>query len=274
MRLAQTLKMVSKLAFLAALVPCAVAQEHPNVQPSTVRDQLNKAGAPPQTQQPPPQAPPAPAKSGSAPAKPTGRAASKATAPAKTSPAAKAPVAAKGTAGGAPAPAAQGKAPAKSAPSKSAAQAAKPAPSKAPSKAPAKAATKAPAKPPAQKAAVAKAAPEKAAVAKRDPFESLLNRATSNSATPENLPPGRAGLVVSTLSIDGLVRSPNGMIAVVSNPQHRVYFLREGDKLYDGSVDHITLEAISFHEIGKDAFGKAVEREVTKRLYATSGEQP
>jgi hypothetical protein len=64
------------------------------------------------------------------------------------------------------------------------------------------------------------------------------------------------------------------MLAVVSNPQHRVYFLREGDKLYDGSVDHITLEAVSFHEIGKDAFGKPVEREVTKRLYATSGEQP
>jgi hypothetical protein len=64
------------------------------------------------------------------------------------------------------------------------------------------------------------------------------------------------------------------MIAVVSNPQHRVYFLREGDKLYDGSVGHITLEAVSFREIGKDAFGKPVEREVTKRLYATSGEQP
>jgi Tfp pilus assembly protein PilP len=111
-------------------------------------------------------------------------------------------------------------------------------------------------------------------VAKRDPFESLLSRASATNAPPENLPPGRAGLVVSTLSIDGVVKAPNGMIAVVSNPQHRVYFLREGDKLYDGSVDHITLEAVSFHEMGKDAFGKPVERAVTKRLYATSGEQP
>ena len=63
------------------------------------------------------------------------------------------------------------------------------------------------------------------------------------------------------------------MIAIVSNPQQRVYFLREGDKLYDGSIEHITLEAITFHEIGKDAFGKPLEREVTRRLYPSPGEQ-
>ena len=63
------------------------------------------------------------------------------------------------------------------------------------------------------------------------------------------------------------------MIAIVSNPQQRVYFLREGDKLYDGSIEHITLEAITFHEIGKDAFGKPLEREVSKQLYPSPGEQ-
>ena len=67
--------------------------------------------------------------------------------------------------------------------------------------------------------------------------------------TPENLPPGKAGLIVGTLRINGIVRGSGGMIAIVSNPQQRVYFLREGDKLYDGSVDHITLEAISFQRV-------------------------
>ena len=79
--------------------------------------------------------------------------------------------------------------------------------------------------------------------------------------------------MVGHLRIDGIVRGPGGMIAIVSNPQQRVYFLREGDKLYDGSVEKITLEAISFHEIGKDAFGKPLERQVTKRLYPSPGEQ-
>ena len=79
--------------------------------------------------------------------------------------------------------------------------------------------------------------------------------------------------MIGTLMIDGIVSGPNGMIAIVSNPQMRVYFLREGDRLYDGDVQHITLDGVSFHETGQDAFGKPVEREVTKRLYPTPGEQ-
>ncbi len=54
------------------------------------------------------------------------------------------------------------------------------------------------------------------------------------------------------------------MIAVVSNPQARTYFLREGDQLYDGRVDKIAMDGVSFHELGKDAFGKPVERSSTK----------
>jgi len=49
------------------------------------------------------------------------------------------------------------------------------------------------------------------------------------------------------------------MIAVVSNPQSRTYFLREGDQLYDGRVEKIAMDGVSFHEVGKDAFGKPLE---------------
>jgi hypothetical protein len=109
-------------------------------------------------------------------------------------------------------------------------------------------------------------------VARRDPFESLLNRQQAGAG--KNLPPGKAGLQVSTLRLDGIVKSQNGMIAVVSNPQLRTYFLREGDQLYDGRVEKIAMDGVAFHEIGKDAFGKPVERQVNKRIYASSvGEQ-
>ena len=106
--------------------------------------------------------------------------------------------------------------------------------------------------------------------ARRDPFESLLGRQGSKTAGP--LPPGIRGLQVSTLRLDGLVKAPNGMIAVVSNPQARTYFLREGDHLFDGSVEKISMDGVSFHEEGKDAFGKPVERQVNKRIYSTPGE--
>jgi type IV pilus assembly protein PilP len=110
-------------------------------------------------------------------------------------------------------------------------------------------------------------------VPRRDPFESLIGRDQAAAATRGNLPPGKAGLQVSTLRLDGVVRAPNGMIAVVSNPQSRTYFLREGDQLYDGRVEKIGMDGVSFHEIGKDAFGKPVERQVNKRIYASAGEQ-
>jgi len=184
-------------------------------------------------------------------------------------------------------PAQQPAKPAAPATTKPTVQAAKPAPqaTKPAGKAPAKPATKAVAKaagkPPAKRAvkAVEKpatpgtapaAAESEVKQARRDPFESLLGRQTK---TQLNLPPGKLGLQVSTLRLDGIVRAPNGMIAVVSNPQARTYFLREGDRLYDGSVEKISMDGVSFHEEGKDAFGKPVEHQVNKRIYSSPGEQ-
>jgi Tfp pilus assembly protein PilP len=138
--------------------------------------------------------------------------------------------------------------------------------------------TKAAAKPATKKAVEKRSTPGSAPAAaeseikqaRRDPFESLVGR--QNKGGTLNLPPGKLGLQVSTLRLDGIVRSPNGMIAVVSNPQSRTYFLREGDRLYDGSVEKISMDSVSFHEEGKDAFGKPVERQVNKRIYSSPGE--
>jgi len=119
------------------------------------------------------------------------------------------------------------------------------------------------------------AAPEasETKVSRRDPFESLTSRQEAAARAGANLPPGKAGLQVGTLRLDGIVRAPNGMIAVVTNPQARTYFLREGDQLYDGRVEKIAMDGVSFHEVGKDAFGKPVERQVNKRIYSSAGEQ-
>ncbi len=158
-----------------------------------------------------------------------------------------------------PAPTAKGKAG-----QRAAKTAAKPAAKKVTKKAEAK---------PAPEGAEAVTAESEGKVARRDPFESLVSRQQAAGAAAKNLPPGKAGLQVSTLRLDGIVRAPNGMIAVVSNPQARTYFLREGDQLYDGRVEKIAMDGVSFHELGKDAFGKPVERQVNKRIYASAGEQ-
>jgi hypothetical protein len=213
---------------------------------------------------------PAPVKKAAAPGAPSGPAV--ATAPAKGSPAKNAKTDAS-TKPGKPA----GKEPVGDSP-KASSTAKIPAPAKAPSltsvkevqKAPAprqatpkptQVAAKTPAKAPAAKSpargksgSIISAQQQAPKIARRDPFESLVGRQKEGGDTGPKLP-GKA------------------MIAVVSNPQQRTYFLREGDQLYDGRVEKISMDGISFHENGKDAFGKPVERQVNKRIYPSSGEQ-
>jgi hypothetical protein len=280
MRLATLSRTLMPLAVSAVLATGVWAQEHVNISPGAVRDQVNQSGSSGSGASAPADQGPSQAeikmpkkKPAAAPAKGAAPASGKAPAPAPAKAPAKAQAAApaKPAAGKEPpkAAAAPGKAPAK-APMKSAAAA----PAKAPEK-PAEAAKEAPKGGVAGPAAAAEKPPEEKPVVRRDPFDTLLTKARAGNAPPENLPPGKAGLIVETLRIDGIVHSPGGMIAIVSNAQQRVYFLRDGDKLYDGAVDKIALDSIAFHEIGKDAFGKPLERTVTKQLYPTSssGEQ-
>lgn len=105
----------------------------------------------------------------------------------------------------------------------------------------------------------------------RDPFAALVR--TGDAGEHLNLPPGIAGLQVGTLRLQGLVKGPEGMIAVVANPQDRVYFLHEGDHIFDGVVGSIDMDKITFQQVNKDAFGRPVQREIVKRLYPIAGEE-
>jgi Tfp pilus assembly protein PilP len=134
------------------------------------------------------------------------------------------------------------------------------------------ASSQAPAAAPADASAGAAAAAAKSepVVAKRDPFEPLVSEKKPSHGP---LPPGKAGLIIGSVRVDGAVKSPGGMLAVVSNEEQRVYFIREGDRLYDGDVEKIGLDGVTFKENSKDAFGKPVERMVTKRIYPSAGAQ-
>jgi len=145
-----------------------------------------------------------------------------------------------------------------------------PAKAAAQAKAPAKAAAKPPVERPASKATTAMQA---AAVTKRDPFQPLVSKADGTRAIPENLPPGPGGVMISTLRLEGLVSAPSGMIAVISTPRQNVYFLREGQRLYDGVVEKIALDRVTFRQRGQDPFGKPVDQQVTRFLYPRAGEQ-
>jgi len=138
--------------------------------------------------------------------------------------------------------------------------------------APPKPVAKAPAKAPAP--APAKEEKSEPPVVRRDPFVTLVSKRQGGEGENVHLPPGKAGLQVGTLVLQGIVSGPNGVIAVVANPQKSVYFLHAGDEIYDGRVDRIDMDGVTFTQVGKDAFGKPLERQVVRKLNPSSGEQP
>ncbi len=108
---------------------------------------------------------------------------------------------------------------------------------------------------------------------RHDPFESLLTRGQARPNAIGDAPAGIPGLVVNSLRLNGVVKAPQGLIAVVTNSMGRTYFLHEGAQLYDGRVEKISVDGVSFVEVVRDAFGKSSERQVNKRIYSSAGEQ-
>jgi Tfp pilus assembly protein PilP len=142
-------------------------------------------------------------------------------------------------------------------------KASKPAAKKA---APAAKSTKPPSEPATANASAAPTpAPEIASSKKRDPFVSPI---VSKVGGPTNCSGGKKCLVVDQVALRGIVRSQNGMIAVIVNAANKAYFMRENDPVYNGFVVKITPDSIVFRETVTDRLGKPGTREVVKKVNA------
>ena len=141
-----------------------------------------------------------------------------------------------------------------------------------------KTAAKTPAKPMAKPAtAVAakvapakKPAPTKTEQAKgqRDPFISpvVVRMGQTQGASCTT---GKRCLIIDQLTVEGVVKTGNGWIAVIGNPARKVYYLRENDALFDGVVKRIAGDSVVFTQNIIDALGKSTTREVVKRISST-----
>ncbi len=101
---------------------------------------------------------------------------------------------------------------------------------------------------------------------RRDPFRTLVVQ-RADDELPDRLPPGKAGLVIGQLQVQGIASSIDGTwIALVENNTGIAYFLREGDQLYNGTVSAINPDRVVFMEVTTNARGQKITREVIKRI--------
>ena len=122
-------------------------------------------------------------------------------------------------------------------------------------------------------AAAASAAPEAAKsekqedkkysmTGKRDPFISpVVNRAGGSGCST-----GKKCLDIDQIAVRGVVKSDNGMIAVVTNGLNKAYFLRENDPVFNGYVVKITVDSVVFKQNFQDRLGKPFTKDVVKRI--------
>jgi len=106
---------------------------------------------------------------------------------------------------------------------------------------------------------------------RRDPFWHPAKQNKSSKAEDEEIsrglpPPGIAGTYIAQAVLEGISIREDRMSAVVRGTDNRAYFLREGDRLFDGYLKTIQEDSITLVRETKMRSGKTLTQDVTKRL--------
>ena len=79
-------------------------------------------------------------------------------------------------------------------------------------------------------------------------------------------PPGIAGTYIAQAGLEGISIGNDRRIAIVRGAESRAYFLKEGDRLFDGYIKSIQDDSVIFVRETKMISGKTFTQDVTKRL--------
>jgi hypothetical protein len=102
---------------------------------------------------------------------------------------------------------------------------------------------------------------------RRDPFVSLAGRGGDMPSPGATRPAGVPGLLISEVTVKGIWKSPKGgQIALVQAADTRTYIIRQGDKVFDGSVKVITQDTVVFSQDVNDPLSLVKQREVRKSI--------
>jgi Tfp pilus assembly protein PilP len=108
---------------------------------------------------------------------------------------------------------------------------------------------------------------------RRDPFVSLVRRGTDAAAnTPGPRKPGLPGLGVGEVTLKGTMASRGGYLGLLRGADAKTYIVRPGDRLLDGTVQAVTIDAVVILQHVDDPISGQKEREVRKTLRQTEEE--
>jgi type IV pilus assembly protein PilP len=106
---------------------------------------------------------------------------------------------------------------------------------------------------------------------RRDPFRSLVG--PTQKVSRENAPPGPPGFLIDELDLQGVIRTRQGLAAMVNGPDNNGYLLKQGDRVFDGVVVRITPTSIVFRQEVNDPTRIERFREVVKEIEQSSAKR-
>jgi type IV pilus assembly protein PilP len=97
---------------------------------------------------------------------------------------------------------------------------------------------------------------------RRDPFQSLIG--PKQVLQPGQRPPGVPGFLIDELKLQGVLKTKQGLVVMVTAPDNKGYLIRIGDKVLDGEVIRITNSSVVFRQEVNDPTRIERYREVVK----------
>lgn len=99
---------------------------------------------------------------------------------------------------------------------------------------------------------------------RRDPFRSLIG--PRQSLGEGERPPGVPGFLVDEIDLSGVVKTKQGLVAMIKGPDNKGYLVRVGDKVFDGELIRIAQGSIVFRQEVNDPTQIERYKEVVKEL--------
>lgn len=88
---------------------------------------------------------------------------------------------------------------------------------------------------------------------RRDPFRSLLDgRDAPDEEQGRVRPPGLPGMMIEELRLEGIIETPDGVLAFVLGRDNLSYIIRPGTELFNGEVKEILSDRVVFRQQADD----------------------
>jgi hypothetical protein len=113
--------------------------------------------------------------------------------------------------------------------------------------------------------------------ARRDPFISLTKPVSADRSARQR-PAGMEGFLIAEVALRGVVKTAGGglnvgekagYVAVLQGTDKKSYFVREGQRLYDGVITAIDATSVTLRQEVSDPLSPVRTRDVKKSLYAS-----